>query len=227
MMRADENEPATVDGGVGAAIAHDSAAKHVTGAAIYVDDIDTPLGTLEIYIAMSTRAHARVIMLDVGAVRGALGVVAVLTAADIPGVNDIAPTPTHDDPLFADGLVQYVGQSLFAVVADTVQHARAAAKLAKVDYQDLPTVITLSQALAAQSYLEAPYVMARGDVDAALKLAPRTLRGRIEIGGQEHFYLEGQAALALPGEDHDVTVHCSSQHPSEIQHTVAHVLGVQ
>jgi xanthine dehydrogenase large subunit len=226
MTRTPGDAPRMIDGGVASPIEHDSAVKHVTGAALYVDDIATPLGTLEVYIAMSTRAHARVVSLDVSAVRRARGVVAVLTAADIPGVNDIAPTPTQDDPLFADGLVQYVGQSLFAVVADTVQHARAAAKLAVVDYEDLPAVITISQALAAQSYLEAPYVMARGDVDAALKLAPRTLRGRIDIGGQEHFYLEGQAALAIPGEDQDVTVHCSSQHPSEIQHTVAHVLGV-
>jgi xanthine dehydrogenase large subunit len=215
-----------IDGGVSSPIAHESAVKHVTGAAKYVDDIETPTGTLEVYIAMSMRAHARVMALDVSAVRRAHGVVAVLTTADIPGVNDIAPTPTHDDPLFANGLVQYVGQSLFAVVAETVQHARAAAKLAVVEYEDLPSVITINQALAAKSYLEQPYVMARGDVDAALKAAPRTLRGRIDIGGQEHFYLEGQAALAIPGEDRDVTVHCSSQHPSEIQHTVAHVLGV-
>jgi xanthine dehydrogenase large subunit len=217
---------ARIEGGVAAPLAHDSATKHVTGAAVYVDDIATPPGTLEVYIAMSARAHARVTELDVSAVRAAAGVVAVLTAGDIPGVNDIAPTPTHDDPLFADGLVEYVGQSLFAVVAETVHAARAAAKLAVVTYDDLPTIITLQAALDAKSYLEDPYVMARGDVAAGLAKAPRTLSGRMEIGGQEHFYLEGQAALALPGEDDDVTVHCSSQHPSEIQHTVAHVLGV-
>ncbi len=226
MTRAPEMPLTKIEGGVSSPIAHDSAIKHVMGAAKYVDDIETPAGTLEVYIAMSSRAHARITALDVGAVRRAPGVVAVLTTADIPGVNDIAPTPTRDDPLFADGLVQYVGQSLFAVVADTVQHARAAAKLAMIAYEDLPAVITISQALAAKSYLEAPYAMARGDVEAALKAAPRILRGRIDIGGQEHFYLEGQAALAIPGEDQDVTVHCSSQHPSEIQHTVAHVLGV-
>ena len=217
---------AMIEGGVAASLPHDSAVKHVTGRAIYVDDIASPPGTLEVYIAMSTRAHARVTSLDVSDVRAAPGVVAVLTTADIPGVNDIAPTPTHDDPLFADALVQYVGQSMFAVVAETVQQARAAAKLARVTYKDLPAVITISQALAARSYLEAPYVMSRGDAVAALAASPRTLRGRIDIGGQEHFYLEGQAALAIPGEDDDVTVHCSSQHPSEIQHTVAHVLGV-
>ncbi len=215
-----------VSGGVGAAEPHDSATKHVSGQAIYVDDIAAPPGTLELYLAMSTRAHARVAVLDVEAVRASPGVVAVLTAKDIPGANDLSPTPTADDPLFADGLVEFHGQSLFAVVAETVQQARSAAKLARVTYEDLPAIVTIAQALAAQSYLEAPYVMRRGDVGAALAAAPRRLSGRIEIGGQEHFYLEGQAALAIPGEDDDVTVHCSSQHPSEIQHTVAHVLGI-
>jgi xanthine dehydrogenase large subunit len=215
-----------IEGGVAVPLPHDSATKHVTGQATYIDDILAPAGTLEVYIAMSTQAHARVTVLDVCDVWRATGVRAVLTADDVPGVNDISPTPTRDDPLFADGLVQYVGQSLFAVVADTVQLARAAAKLARVSYEDLPSIITIDQALQARSYLEAPYVMQRGDVVSALAAAPRTLRGRVEIGGQEHFYLEGQAALAVPGEDNDVTVYCSSQHPSEIQHTVAHVLGL-
>ena len=217
---------ARISGGVAEALHHDSAVKHVTGGALYVDDIATPPGTLEVYIAMSARAHARVIRLNVDAVRAAPGVICVLTAADIPGGNDISPTPTEDDPLLADGLVQYVGQALFAVVAVTVQQARAAAKLARVDYEELPAIITVNQALAARSYLEAPYVMQRGDVEAAIAAAPRRLSGRMEIGGQEHFYLEGQAALAVPGEDDDMGVYCSSQHPSEIQHTVAHVLGV-
>ena len=226
MMQKPVGQTESISGGVSVPLAHDSAHKHVSGSAIYVDDIATPPGTLEIYLAMSTEAHARVLEMDVSRVRAAPGVVAVLTARDIPGANDLSPTPTHDDLLFADGLVQYIGQSLFAVVAETVQQARSAAKLAQVRYEPLPAIITIGQALAAQSYLEAPYVMQRGDVAAALSASPRRLSGRIDIGGQEHFYLEGQAALALPGEDDDVTLHCSSQHPSEIQHTVAHVLGV-
>jgi xanthine dehydrogenase large subunit len=225
-MREESRMARDISGGVRASWPHDSASKHVTGQAIYVDDIETPPGTLEVYIAMSVHAHARVTKLDVSDVRKADGVVAVLTAADIPGANDISPTPTEDDPVFADGLVQYVGQSLFAVVAKTVQQARTAAKLARVEYDILPAIITIEQAIAARSFLEAPYVMQRGDLAAALAAAPRTLRGRVVVGGQEHFYLEGQAALAVPGEDEDVIVHCSSQHPSEIQHTVAHVLGV-
>jgi xanthine dehydrogenase large subunit len=213
-------------GGVREMIAHDSAIKHVTGRATYIDDIPEPPGTLHVYIAQSTRAHARIRALDVQAVRDAPGVVAVMTAADIPGGNDLSPTPTDDDPVFATDLVQYVGQSIFAVAAETIEQARAAALFAIVDYEDRPAIVTIAQALAARSYLEVPYVMARGDAAGAIATAPRVIKGRMEIGGQEHFYLEGQAALAIPGEDRDVTIHSSTQHPSEIQHKVAHVLGV-
>jgi xanthine dehydrogenase large subunit len=215
-----------ITGGVRQAVAHDSAIKHVTGRATYIDDIPEPSGTLHVYIAQSTRAHAKLRALDVDAVRRAPGVVAVMTAADIPGDNDLSPTPTHDDPLFATDLVQYIGQSIFAVAAETIEHARAAAMLAIVDYEALPAVVTIAQALAARSYLEEPYVMSLGDAVGAIAAAPRTIKGRVEIGGQEHFYLEGQAALAVPGEDLDVTIHSSTQHPSEIQHKVAQVLGV-
>ncbi len=215
-----------IAGGVGEAITHDSAGLHVTGEARYIDDLPEPPGTLQVYIAQSQRAHARVTRLDVAAVRSAAGVACVVTAREVPGVNDIAPTPTHDDPLFADGLVHYHGQALFAVAAETMAEARAAAALAIVDYEDLPAIITIAQAVATKSYLEAPYVMARGDASAAIAAAPRRLDGRIEIGGQEHFYLEGQAALVIPGEGDEVAVFSSTQHPSEIQHKVAEVLGV-
>ncbi len=213
-------------GGMGDAVRHDSAVKHVTGEARYIDDLPEPEGTLHLFIAQSQRAHARVTRLDVSRTRIAAGVVAVLTVADIPGVNDLAPTPTHDDPMFADGLVQYHGQALFAVAAKTLAQARAAAALAVVSYEERPAIITIGQALAARSYLEPPYVMARGDVDAAIAAAPMRLEGRMEIGGQEHFYLEGQAAFAIPGEDEDMTIFASTQHPSEIQHKVAEVLGI-
>jgi xanthine dehydrogenase large subunit len=215
-----------IGGGVGEARWHDSAHKHVTGAAVYTDDIPEPPGTLQVYIAMSERAHARITKLDVSNVRAASGVAVVLTAAEIPGDNDLSPTPTHDDPMFAEGIVHYVGQSIFAVAAETIAEARSAAKLALVEYQDLPAILTIDQAIAAHHLLEPPYVMAKGEVEIAIAAAPRKLDGVINIGGQEHFYLEGHAALAVPGEDQDVIIYCSSQHPSEIQHKVAHVLGV-
>ena len=217
-------EAKVIDGAVQADRRHDSGHKHVSGAALYVDDIPVPADCLEVYIAMSTQAHARITQMDLAAVRRAPGVVLVLGAADIPGVNDVSPVK-GDDPMFADGLVEYAGQSLFAVAAESLDQARAAAALADITYEELPALITIDQAMAADSLLEPPYSMARGDAAAAIDQAPHRLSGRLYIGGQEHFYLEGQAALAVPGEDEDVTLHCSSQHPSEIQHTVAKVLG--
>jgi xanthine dehydrogenase large subunit len=216
---------ATIEGGVGVPVRHDSGHKHVSGEAVYVDDILEPPGMLQVYIAMSQRAHAAVTKLDVERVRSAPGVAIVLTASEVPGVNDVSPF-AGDDPMFADGLVEYWGQSLFAVAADTISQARAAAALAVVEYEDRPACLDIDQAMEAKSLLEPPYVMQRGDAKAAIRSAPHRLAGRIRIGGQEHFYLEGQAAFAVPGEDDDVTVYSSTQHPSEIQHKVAHVLGV-
>ncbi len=214
-----------IEGGVRAARVHDSAAKHVSGAAIYTDDIPEPPGTLQAYLARSERAHARIVSMDLAAVRASEGVAAVMTAGDIPGANDVSPM-AGDDPLFPAATVEYFGQALFGVAAETVEQARAAAAKATVVYEDLPALLTIEDAMAAQSLLEPPYTMAKGDAAAAIATARRVVEGRIEIGGQEHFYLEGQAALAVPGEDEDMTVHCSSQHPSEIQHTVAKVLDV-
>jgi xanthine dehydrogenase large subunit len=214
-----------IDGGVRAPLRHDSGEKHVSGEAIYVDDMREPPGTLQIYIAMSERAHAVVKRLGLEKVRSQPGVAIILTAKDVPGANDVSPF-AGDDPVFADGLVEYHGQSLFAVAADTMAQARGAARLATVEYQDRPALLTVDDAMQAKSFLEPPYTMERGDAKAAIAAAPRVLEGRFYIGGQEHFYLEGQVAFAVPGEDEDVTVHCSSQHPSEIQHKVAQVLGV-
>ena len=214
-----------IDGGVRAAQRHDSGEKHVSGEAIYVDDMREPPGTLHIYIAMSARAHAVVKRLELERVRAQPGVAIVLTAKDVPGVNDVSPF-AGDDPVFADGLVQYHGQSLFAVAADTMAEARGAARLAVVEYEDKSALLTVDEAMQAKSFLEPPCSMERGDARAAIAAAPHMLEGRFYVGGQEHFYLEGQVAFAVPGEDEEVTLHCSSQHPSEIQHKVARVLGV-
>jgi xanthine dehydrogenase large subunit len=216
---------ATITGGVSISLKHDSSHKHVTGEAVFTDDIPEPPGTLQIYLAMSERAHAAIKSLDVTAVHTAPGVAIVLTAKDVPGVNDVSPF-AGDDPLFADDLVEYWGQSLFAVAAETMVEARAAARLAVVAYEDKPAILTIAQAMASKSMLEPPCTLQRGDAKAAIAVAPRTLAGRITIGGQEHFYLEGQVALAIPGEDDDVTIYASTQHPSEIQHKVAQVLGI-
>ena len=224
---------ARIKGGVATPTAHDSGIKHVTGAARYTDDEPELPGTLQIYIAMSTRAHAKIAGLDLAAVRAAPGVACVLTAADIPGQNDYSPV-FGDDPIFPPlegegAIVQYVGQPLFAVAAETIGQARAAAKLAVADYEDLPAAISIDDAIthageAGEDLLPA-YEMRLGDAAGALDAAPMRAKGRVEVGGQDHFYLEGQIATAAPMEDGDVFVRSSTQHPSEVQHNVAKMLG--
>ncbi len=205
---------------------HDSATLHVTGAARYIDDLPTPNGTLHLAFGLSQVARGAIMTMDLDAVRAAPGVVAVLTAADLAFVNDVSPS-NHDEPLLAVGRVHYVGQPLFAVVADSHLNARRAARLGKVEITAETPILTVEEALAADSRFEdGPRVWTKGDTDAALSVAPHRLQGRIEMGGQEHFYLEGQAALALPQEGGDMVVHSSTQHPTEIQHKVAEALGM-
>jgi xanthine dehydrogenase large subunit len=216
---------ATVDGGAHQAKVHDSARKHVTGEARYVDDLPDPAGLLHLFAGTATRTHARIVKLDLSAVRVAPGVVAVLTAEDIPGKNDVSPIDAGDDPVFCAGEVVFFGQVLFAVAAESFGAAREAAKLAVVEYEELPALLTIEAALAAGSFLLPDHEMRRGQPRRAIDTAPERLKGRISIGGQDHFYLEGQVSLALPQEDGDVLIHCSTQHPSEVQHNVAHVLG--
>jgi len=205
---------------------HDAAARHVDGTARYVDDIPVPAGTLHLCFGTSTVARGRVTAMDLAPVRAAPGVVAVLTAEDLPLPADVSPS-AHDEPLLSDGTVHYAGQPLFLVVAESHLQARKAARRAQVSYAEETPILTVDEALAAGSrFEEGPRVYGRGDVEAALATAPQVAEGEIEIGGQEHFYLEGQAALALPQEGGDMIVHASSQHPTEIQHKVADALGL-
>ncbi len=206
--------------------AHDSARRHVSGEALYIDDLPEPAGLLHIQLGLSAKAHAKIVKVDLGPVRAADGVVCVLTAVDIPGENDVSPTHRHDEPLLATELVEFVGQPIFAVAATTRERARQAAKLAMVEYEELPAILDVEAALPGGVLVTDPLTLRRGDARAAIAAAPRRLAGRMRVGGQEHFYLEGQIALAIPGEDDEVTVYSSTQHPSEIQHMVAKVLGV-
>ncbi len=217
-------DPALAFQGVHASLPHDSAARHVAGSAVYVDDLPEPPDLLHVHLGMSTRAHARIKAMDLSAVRAAPGVVAVLTAEDIPGENDVSPV-IHDDRLFADGAVYCVGQSLFAVAATSIAAARAAAAKVLVEYEDLPAALDIAAARAADLKIEARLGMAGGDAAAALAASPRRLQGRFVMGGQDHFYLEGQVALATPREEGDVHVWSSTQHPTEVQHLIARVLG--
>ncbi|PZU91758.1 MAG: xanthine dehydrogenase molybdopterin binding subunit [Chelatococcus sp.] len=214
-------------GPVGVARIHDSAPKHVAGEAAYIDDVAAPEGLVHAYLGLSGIAHGRLVSLDLDAVRAAPGVLAVLTAADIPGANDISSTHRHDEPLFATDAILFHGQPLFAVVAETRDAARRAALLAKAQYQEAAPILDVAAARAAGGALVTdPLKLERGDVAAAMAASPRRLTGSMAIGGQEHFYLESQIALAIPGEDEDVLVMVSTQHPSEVQHMVSAVLGV-
>ncbi len=216
-----------VSGAVHDSRRHDSAPKHVSGEAVYIDDIPEPAGLLHVYLGLSERAHARLVAVDLNAVRAAPGVVAVFTAADVPGANDIGAMGLHDEPLFAGDLVQHVGQPIFAVAAHTRDQARRAAKLASVTYEELPAVLTIAAARDGDRKLVCPPMTLRvGDAASALAQAPHRVAGRLKIGGQEHFYLESQIALAIPGEEDELLVHVSTQHPSEVQHIVAHVLDI-
>ncbi|MCE3603356.1 xanthine dehydrogenase molybdopterin binding subunit [Massilia sp. P8910] len=211
--------------GVGVSRAHESAALHVLGQATYTDDIPEVQGTLHAALGLSSKAHANITAVDLAAVRASVGVVAVLTVDDIPGTNDCGPI-IHDDPILADGLVMYVGQPIFIVVADTHDNARRAARLGRVTYEELPAILTPQAARAAQSYVLPPMRLARGDYQAAFEKAPRSVKGELYVGGQEQFYLEGQISYAIPKEDKGMLVLCSTQHPSEMQHVVAHALGL-
>lgn len=213
-----------IRGGVTQGIEHDSARKHVTGQAVYVDDMPEPRNLLHVQLGLSSRAHARIKSLDLNAVMSAPGVVHVFTAADVKGTNDFGHGGNGDDRVFAEDIVEYHGQAVFAVAAESFSAARAAARLAEIRYEDLVPVLTIDDALEKESYICPPLTLEQGDAVSALELARHRLSGRIHTGGQEHFYLEPQVSMALPGEDGDVRIHCATQDPGAVQHLVARVL---
>jgi xanthine dehydrogenase large subunit len=212
---------------VGLALAHDSAILHVQGSAVYIDDMREPEGTLHVAPGYAPEgARGRIVACDLAAVRSYPGVVAVLTAFDIPGINDCSPA-MGDDPILADGEILFHGQVVFAVVAKTREAARRAARLANIEIAQEMAAITVEDALAqgTQDVL-APYEFRRGDPGKVIAASPSRISGSFHVGGQEHFYLEGQVALALPEEGGGMVVYSSTQHPSEVQHCVAKMLKV-
>lgn len=213
------------EGVSGKPIPHESAELHVSGDARYIDDIPLPADTLHAALGLSPVAHGRIRSLDLSAVRAAPGVVAVLTAADIPGENNYGPIK-KDDPIFAAEIVECVGQPMFAVIATSPMAARRAARLFKADIEELPAIVDIREAIDQQSFVLPTVTVERGDPDKAMQRAPHMIAGTFSHGGQEHFYLEGQVAAALPQEDGSVLVHSSTQHPTEVQHLVAHALNL-
>lgn len=208
-------------GGVHTSQRHDSALKHVTGQAIYIDDMAEPAGTLHAALVLSPIAHGRLKKVEVPP---SAGVVAVLGPNDIPGKNDVGAVGPGE-PLFATDRVFYAGQPLVMVVATSLDAARHAAERAVIEIEPEPAILDIETALAAKAYVQAPATLLRGDPDRAMASAPHKLSAEFTVGGQEHFYLEGQIAFALPGEDGDITVHSSTQHPTEVQHICARLLG--
>lgn len=211
--------------GAHAAAAHDSALKHVNGQAQYIDDIPEPRGCLHVALVTSRWAHARLTRIDAAEALARPGVAAVVTAADIPGPNDIAAI-VPGEVMLAEDVVDYVGHPIAAVVARDFDTARRAAALVTVEAEALEPVLDLQEAVAREHYVLPPSVFKRGDPGPALEAAPHRLTGEVMVGGQDHFYLETQCALAIPQEDRDMLVHSGTQHPTEVQHLVARLLGI-
>lgn len=209
---------------VGQSLAHESALLHVTGQAQYTDDLPEQQGTLHAALGLSQRAHAKIVSMDLSKVRAAPGVVEVVCLDDVPGEKYVGSF-LHDEPVFADGHTQYLGQPLFAVAATSYDAARRAALLAEVQYEDLTPILTADAGAERESYVLPPVRISRGDVAGELDRAPHRHQGSLYCGGQEQFYLEGQIGYALPGENDEMLVLSSTQHPSEMQAMIAHVLG--
>ncbi|HVW03726.1 MAG TPA: molybdopterin cofactor-binding domain-containing protein, partial [Vicinamibacterales bacterium] len=210
---------------VGDAVPHESARGHVTGAALYTDDLSPRfVGLLHAWPVLAPHVHACIVTLDVSAASAEPGVVAVLTADDVPGEGD-SGAARHDEPLFPRE-VMFHRQPVAWVLGETQEAARRGADCVVATYEPLPAILTIEQAIDAGSYLTDELRLARGDVDAALAESAFRLEGEIAVGGQEHFYLETQAAIAWLDESGGVTVQSSTQHPSETQDVVARVLGL-
>ncbi|WP_426162033.1 xanthine dehydrogenase molybdopterin binding subunit [Pseudoduganella sp. R-31] len=208
---------------VGQSHPHESAILHVLGEAVYTDDIPEAQGTLHAALGLSAKAHARILSLNLEPVKAMPGVAAVYTWKDIPGTNDCGPI-IHDDPILAEEKVEYVGQPIFIVVADTHDNARRAARKADIQYEELPAILTPEAARDAESFVVPPMRLTRGEAQAAFERSPNILKGKLHVGGQEQFYLEGQISYAIPREGNGMHVYCSTQHPTEMQHVVSHAL---
>ncbi|WP_296243859.1 MULTISPECIES: xanthine dehydrogenase molybdopterin binding subunit [unclassified Psychrobacter] len=210
---------------IGTGAKHDSVISHVMGTATYVDDMLKPQSTLHLAVGKSTHAHARVLNMDLSAVRAAEGVVDIVTFQDLPAKTDIGPV-FDGDPLMVDKVTEYVGQTLFAVVATSHRAAKKAVLNAVVEYEPLTAILTIDQALEQEQFVRPSHFMKRGDTQAELKSAPTRIAGHIHMLGQEHFYLEGQVSYVVPCDDGGLEVYTSSQHPSEVQQLVAEVVDL-
>lgn len=224
-LTANQNSAPQTIGATGVSRKHESAPKHVAGEAIYVDDMLEPRGTLYGAVGYSAIAKGRITSLDLSAVRASEGVVETLLVEDIPGHTDIGAV-FGGDPILTSDEVKYQGQPIFVVVAETEQQARRAVKLAKIEFETQTPLLEVTEALTRKQFVRPSHFMHHGDASKALEQAPHRLQAEQHVGGQEHFYLEGQVALVVPAEDGGMLVYSSTQHPSEVQKLVAEVLAV-
>lgn len=204
---------------------HDSAEKHVSGESIYINDMDGGSNMLYGYIAYSTKAHARIRSINTSKAEGLKGVHSVITVKDIPGQNQMGPV-VHDEVCLALDEVTFVGQAIALVAADSQEKARLAAKLVEIEYEDLPAILTIEEAIEKKQMLGTPRIIKRGDLEQGFKQSKHRLKGTLKTGAQEHWYLETQSCLCIPGEHKEMNVFSSTQHPSETQAIVAEVLGI-
>jgi xanthine dehydrogenase large subunit len=212
-------------GVVGKNIPHDSAVAHVTGESQFVDDMPPALGEVPVDFVGSPVANGRVRRIDLEAAKRAPGIIGAFTFRDVPGHNAYGPV-VHDDRVLADEAIRYAGEAVVLLVGETREALHVAKKLVTLDIEPLEPILSIDAARAAESFLGPAREIVCGDPDAALKDAEQTLEGTLSIAGQEHFYFETQAAIAIPEERGGLTVYSSTQHPSEVQAVVAEVCGL-
>ncbi|XP_040828095.1 aldehyde oxidase 4 [Ochotona curzoniae] len=208
---------------VGHPIMHQSAIKHATGEAVFVDDMPPVDQELFLAVVTSTRAHAKITSIDTSEALALPGVVDVITAEDVPGENN-----HQGEILYAKNEVICVGQIVCTVAADTYAHAKEAAKQVKIAYEDIePRIITIKQALEHNSFLSVERKIEQGNVEEAFKHVDQIIEGEIHVEGQEHFYMETQTVLAIPKEeDKEMVLYLGTQFPTHVQEYVAAALNV-
>jgi xanthine dehydrogenase molybdopterin binding subunit len=204
---------------------HDSAISHVSGESVYVNDMDGGKNMLYGHVVYSLHAHAKILSCDISAAKSLSGVHAVITAKDIPGENQMGPV-VHDEICLAEDVVTFAGQAIVLIAAESIDIAREAAALVKIEYKELHPVLTLEEAMQNGSSMGTPRIIKRGDIKKGLAESPHTIKGELRTGAQEHWYLETQSCLCIPGEEKEMNVFSSTQHPSETQAIVAEVLGI-
>lgn len=225
MRHFETNKPnGSAGSAIGRSFIHESAIKQVAGQAIYIDDKAEEANSLHAYPVLSTISSGKILSIDTTQALAETGVIAIYSAQDIPGKNDVSPV-FSGDILLADGEIQFHSQPILLVVANSYQSARIAARKVTIEYETSIPVLDIKEAMEKEHWVRPPHALQRGDAQKAISGAAHQVSGELYVGGQEHFYLEGQVSTAAPTEDGGMFIETSSQHPSEVQHLVAKVLN--